>query len=117
MVIHGCGTASLEREDKFAGRPDYTYQAADENIHIQSIQLTGNGIQRMVQPIEGDDTRDDFFIIRDDYCYNKCFGFFNLPAGDYKVAINAQGYKPVEKYYSIKPGMPKYFRVTELQPD
>ena len=116
-VIRGCVTAALDREDKFVGRPDYTYRAADENIHIQSIRLSGNGIQRKLRPVEGDTDRNDFLIVRDDYCYNKCFGFFGLPAGDYKVTIKAQGYKPFEKQYSIKPGIPKYFRVTELAPD
>jgi pimeloyl-ACP methyl ester carboxylesterase len=115
--IYGCVTTSLKPEDSFAGRPDYTYRAADEDIHVQFVQLKGNGIQRTLQPIEGDATENDFLISRKDYCYNNCFGFFGLPAGDYKLFIKAKNYKPVEKSYSVKPGTPKYFRATELTPD
>lgn len=116
-VIRGCVTASLKPEEKYIGRPDYTYRAVDENIHIQSIQLKGKGIQRTPRPIEGDDARNDFLIERDDFCYNKCFGFFGLPAGDYTLTIDARGYNASETNYSVKPGVPKYFRITELTPD
>jgi hypothetical protein len=40
-----------------------------------------------------------------------------FPPGDYKLLIKAIGYQPVEKYYSVVPGIPKRFRVTELTPD
>jgi pimeloyl-ACP methyl ester carboxylesterase len=113
-VIYGCVTAAMKPEEKFIGKPDYTYRSADENIHIQSIRLNGNGIQRTLQPIEGKITDGGGLIWRTDYCYNKCFGFFGLPAGDYKLFIKAKGYKPIEKSYSVVPGVPKYFRVTEL---
>jgi pimeloyl-ACP methyl ester carboxylesterase len=112
--IYGCVAASLRPEEKYPGKPDYTYRSADEDIHIQSIQLKGNGIQRTPQPREGKIVEDGALIYRQDYCYNKCFGFFGLPAGDYKLFLQAEGYEPVEKSYSVIPGVPKYFRITEL---
>jgi hypothetical protein len=115
--IYGCVTTFLKMEDTFAGRPDYSYRWADEDIHIQFIQLKGSRIQRTLQPVEGDTINNDFLISRNDYCYNTCFGCFGLPAGDYKLLIKAKGYKPAEKSYSVMPGTPKYFRVTELTPD
>ena len=112
--IYGCVTTALKPEEKYIGKPDYTYRSADENIHIRSIQLNGNGIQRTPKPVEEEIVEGKGFILRNDYCYNKCFAFFGLPAGDYKLSIEVEGYKPVEKTYSVVPGVPKYFRVTEL---
>jgi hypothetical protein len=40
-----------------------------------------------------------------------------LSAGDYSLIINAEGYKSIEKNYSIMPGVLEYFRITELIPD
>lgn len=120
-VIRGWVTTSLEPEDKFVGRPDVVYRSADKKINIQSITLTGNGILRILQPIKGEDVKYwdlfDRFISRSDFCYNKSFIFFGLPAGDYNILIKAKGYKPIEKKYSVTPGIPKDFRATELVPD
>jgi len=120
-VIHGWVTTSLKPEDKFVGRPDVVYRSADNKINIQSITLTGNGILRILQPIMGEDVNYwdlfDLFISRSDFCYDKFFYFFGLPAGDYNILIKAKGYKPIEKKYSVIPGIPKDFRATELTPD
>ena len=107
----------LKIKDKFVGRPDTTYQSEDEAINIQYVELTGNHIQRTLQCM-APHPQDDFFLIeRKDICTSKCFGFFGLPAGDYKLSIKAQGYQPVEKNYSVVPGVPKRFRETELIPE
>ena len=117
-VIHGCLTTALKPEDKFVGRPDYRYRSIDTKIHIQSITLKSDGIHRILQSIEGPEINNfDYLILRDDVCYNNCFAFFGLPAGDYKVVIKAEGYQPIEKKYSVRPGVPQYFRITELTPD
>jgi pimeloyl-ACP methyl ester carboxylesterase len=115
--LYGCVTAALKIEDKFVGRPDTTYQSEDEAINIQYVELTGNQIQRTLQCM-APHPQDDFFLIdRKDICTSKCFGFFGLPTGDYKLSIKAQGYQPVEKNYSVVPGVPKRFRETELIPE
>ena len=117
-MIRGCVTAALNQEDEFVGRPDYRYRSIDTKIHIQSITLKGDGIHRKLQPIEGAENNSfDFLILRDDICNNNCFGFFGLPAGVYKLTIKAQGFKTIEKKYSVIPGTPEYFRVTELTPE
>ncbi len=116
--IYGCLTAPIKPEDKFVGRPDYRYRTVDTKIDIQSITLKGGGIHRVLQPIKGPDVNNfDFLILRNDVCYNNCFSFFGLPEGDYKLDIKAKGYKPIENKYSIRPGVPQYFRMTELTPD
>ncbi len=117
-VIRGCVTASLMPEDKIVGMPDYTYRPEDSKIKIESITLEGNGVHRVLQQVKGDDVNNyDYLIMRDDVCYNTCFGFFGLPAGDYKLILSAKGYKPIVKKYSVRPGIPEYFRITELKPD
>ncbi len=117
-VIRGCVTAVLNPEDEFVGRPDYRYREADANIRIESIALQGDAVRRIPQPVEGaEDNSFNFLIWREDFCYNTCFGFFGLPAGEYKLMIKAQGYQTLEKKYSITPGKPEYFRVTELTRD
>lgn len=37
-----------------------------------------------------------------------------LPAGDYELTIHADGDQPIAKHYAVKPGMPIYFKATEL---
>jgi pimeloyl-ACP methyl ester carboxylesterase len=116
-VIRGCVTASLKSEDKSVGMPDYRYRSVDRKINIQSITLKGDGVQRILKQIKGQDVNNyDFLISRADICYNTCFGFFGLSAGDYKLTIKAQGYKPLVKDYSVMPGIIEYFRITELTP-
>ena len=117
-VIRGCVTTSLKPEDKSVGMPDYRYQSVDRKVNIQSITLKGNGIHRILQQVKGEDVNNyDYLISRADICYNTCFGFFGLPAGDYKLSIKAEGYKSIVKNYSVTPGILNYFRITELTPD
>jgi pimeloyl-ACP methyl ester carboxylesterase len=116
--IRGYVATSLEPNDKSPGRPDVVYRSADEKINIQSIELTGNEIHRELKPIKGEDVNDwDLIISRTDFCYKRYFGFFGLPTGDYNLLIKAEGYKPIEKKYSVMPGIPKDFRAIELIPD
>ena len=117
-VIHGCVTTSQKSEENFVGMPDYIYRSDDRKINIESITLKGNGIDRALQPIRGEYINDnDYLISRADLCYNECFGFFGLPAGDYQLTIKAEGYKSIVKNCSVMPGVPTDFRGTELTPD
>lgn len=116
--IRGYVATSLEPYDKSPGRPEVVYRSADEEIEIQSIELTGNGICRTLKPLKGEDVNDwDLIISRIDFCYKRHFGFFGLPAGDYSLLIKAEGYKSIEKKYSVMPGIPEDFRTIELIPD
>ena len=117
-VVRGVVTAPLKQEDQYVGRPDYSFRSADKSINIQSIVLKGSGIRRTAHPMKGEDNNSyDWAITRADICYNNFFCFFGLPAGDYELTINVQGYKTIVKKYSVMPGVPKYFRAAELAPD
>ncbi|MFH1983250.1 MAG: alpha/beta hydrolase [Pseudomonadota bacterium] len=116
--IIGCVTAPLSPEDRSIGMPDYRYRAVDRSIVIKSVALAGEGIRRRPDPVTGEEITDyDYLIARNDFCYNQCFGFFGLPAGDYSLTILAAGYRPLEKRYSVTPGTPQAFRTTELMPE
>ena len=122
-VIRGCVAASLKPEDKSIGMPDYRYRSDDDNVIIESITLKGNGIHRELEQIKGEDVKyedflnNNYLISRTDFCIDTCFGFFGLPAGDYELFIKPEGFRPIEKKYSITPGKLQYFRITELTPD
>ncbi len=117
-VIRGCLAGEFHRDDTFVGRPDYRYRSIDAEIHIQSITLDGAGVHRRLQPIEGGEINSFApLILRKDFCFNQCFGFFGLSAGDYELTIQADGYQPIVKNYTVKPGIPTYFRATELFPE
>ena len=103
-VIRGFVTTSPGPMDKFPGKPEVIYRSADEEIKIQSITLTGNGIHRTLRPIRDEDVNFwDLLIRRADFCYNHLFGFFGLPAGDYNLFIKAEGFRPIEKKYAVLP--------------
>lgn len=114
-VIRGGFTAPLKKEEIVIGMPERRYRSIDSEINIQSIRLEGNGIHRTLRQIKGEDIANyDPFIWRADLWYNNFFAFFGLPAGDYKLIIKAVGYKTVVKHYSVMPGIPRDFRITEL---
>lgn len=116
--ISGYVATSPEPDEKFPGRPDAVYRSVDEKINIQSIELTGKGIQRTLKPIEGENANGwDLYTSRTDYCYERVFVFFGLPAGEYNLSIKAEGYKPFEKNYSVMPGTPMDFQPIEITPD
>lgn len=116
--IRGCVTSSLQAEDKVVGMPDYLYRSADTQVKIQSLTLQGQGIQRALQQSIGEDVNNyDYLIDRADICQNTCFAFFGLPAGDYTLRLQAEGYKALTKKYSVLPGKIEYFRITELAPN
>ena len=117
-IISGTVTAPLKTEDKNLGSPDNTYREINNQIRIESITLDGNGIHRTLQQIRGEESRNyNFLIQRKDLCYNTFFVFFELPAGSYNIVIKVEGYKPVMQKYTVIPGTPRYFRVTELEPE
>ena len=117
-VISGYVTTALKPEDRPAGMPADRYLPADKIIKIKSITLRGAGIERILHPLEGKDFDYIGHIIsRTDYCYKGFFYFFGLPAANYEMAIDAQGYKPVIEKYFVTPGKPEEQKVTELTPE
>jgi pimeloyl-ACP methyl ester carboxylesterase len=113
-LVGGCVTNSLESEYT-VGMPEYVYRSGNRKIIIDSISLKGNGINRSLQPVRGKYyINNEYLLSHSDFCYNECFGFFGLPAGDFSLSIKAEGYKPIKKLVSVIPGTPKSFQNIKL---
>jgi hypothetical protein len=113
--IFGLVGTSLKPEDKTPGWSGTLYRSVDESIIIESVTLSGNGLRRVLKPIEGHDvTFWDLAISHNDFCYQRYFCFFGLPAGDYTLVIRAKGFKPFERKYTVVPGIPGDFKTAEL---
>jgi pimeloyl-ACP methyl ester carboxylesterase len=105
-LVGGCVTSNQESEFT-PGMPEYVYRSGKRKIIIESISLKGNGIYRSPQPVRGKYYNDiEYLISKSDFCYNECFAFRRLPAGDYSLSIKAKGYKPVKEHVSVSPGIP-----------
>ncbi len=114
-MIFGYVTTALKPEDRPAGMPHDRYLPEDKKIAIQSITLSGAGVQRKLYPLEGEEVDYlDYIISRTDYCYKGYFYFFGLPVGIYELVIHAPGYKSIAKKYSVIPGRQEEQAVTEL---
>ena len=117
-ILSGYVTTALKPEDRPVGMPADRYLPENKIIAIQSITLKGNGIHRILHPLEDEDVNyNDYLISRADFCYNGYFYFFGLPAGVYDLDIQAQGYKPMAEKHFVMPGKKTDFRVTELIPE
>lgn len=117
-TISGYVITVLKPEDRPAGMPADRYLPADKKITIQTMTLSGAGIQRTLQPLEGEGADYiDYMIAHADFSYNGPFFLFGLPAGVYELVIHAQGYEPSRQKYSVMPGKQDEQRVTELTPD
>ena len=113
-LVGGCVTNSLE-PNYTAGMPEYVFRSGNRKIIIESISLKGNGINRSLQPVRGKYYNDNGYLIsHSDFCYNECFAFFGLPAGDYSLSIKAEGYKPIKQNLSVISGTPKSLQNIKL---
>ncbi|MFZ3046799.1 MAG: alpha/beta hydrolase [Desulfatirhabdiaceae bacterium] len=114
-TISGYVTTALKAEDRPAGMPADRYLPADKKLTIQTITLSGAGIQRVLHPLNGENIDYiDYIISRADFCYNGSLFFFGLPAGVYELVIHARGYQPLAQKYSVIPGRQEEQRVSEL---
>jgi hypothetical protein len=83
-----------------------------------AFTLKGTGIHRNLRLLEGEDVNIlDCIIPRADFYYKGNFFFFGLPAGDFELAIRAQGYKPFIKKCFVKAGKQIDPMLVELTPE
>lgn len=111
-VIYGTLLSALQSKEWAAGMP------YEENFTIQSITLKGNGIQRKLPLLAGEDANIlDYMISRTDCYYKGNFIFFGLPAGEFELMIHAQGYKTFVKKCLVKEGKQPDPMLVELTPE
>ena len=111
-VIYGTLISALQSKDWSAGMPYH------ENFTIQSITLSGSGIHRKLDLLDGEDVNIlDYLIPRTDSYYKGNFVFYGLPVGEFELIIRAQGYKPFVKKCFIKTGKQSDPIIAELTPE
>lgn len=115
-TISGYVTAAMKEEDRPVGMPAEKYLPPEDTISVQSITLQGEGIKRILRPLEGENINlVDYYVARTDFCYKGYFNFFGLPAGEYELIIQAEKYKPSIKRYRVVPGQRDISRASELR--
>jgi hypothetical protein len=91
---------STEKSGIQAGNP----HKPDEYVQFHSITLKGNGIFRNLIPEEGPLGYSEKYLSGKDFAVKGGFQFFGLPAGEYELTINTNGYKSYNKIINVSPG-------------
>lgn len=90
----------------------------DTEVQIQSIALRGNGIDRTLNPMKEKSSYSELFpghyLSETDFTAEGTFFFFGLPAGEYEMSINANGYEPYTRTLDVKLGQYQNTIVVEL---
>ncbi|MEC5396967.1 PGAP1-like alpha/beta domain-containing protein [Uliginosibacterium sp. H1] len=97
----------------FIGRPVQAAQRtpagylrpADTTVSIRRITLSGAGVQRVLTP-SSTTTADSVerYLAGQDEAQGPHFSFVGLPAGDYELLIEAEGYAPSRTRHRVTPG-------------
>ena len=103
-TISGYVTSEMKPEDRVAGMPAWTDRPEDNSVEVQSVKLTGAGIQRTLHHCTDASWRG-LNVSRIDFCVNGYLRFFGLPAGSYQLDIRAKGYAPYGCEVEVAPGM------------
>jgi hypothetical protein len=102
--------------DRVAGMPPVIVPP-EKGVKLQSIALIGKGMHRTIYPFKGDKADAvDLVLNGSDFIYNDRYFIFGLPAGEYKIEINVQGYEPKTVKHIVTPGQAQFFLITELTP-
>ena len=100
--------------------PPGVYLPIDEGVQVQSVRLTGEGIDRTLWP----ETEKHNFSVTSvnlspgtDWAAGGAFCFYHLPKGKYRLTINADGFEPYTQCWQVIPGRatsPKGIKLTPL---
>ncbi len=101
-MVAGIITAAAGAGDSYWG---YFLELSGKN-KVRSVTLEGPAIRRTLTPSNGMSEREVLkaFLSSKDYLCRNGFVFFGLPAGDYTLAIEAEGCEPYSAKVSVKPG-------------
>jgi uncharacterized alpha/beta hydrolase family protein len=85
--------------------PAGTYVLPAEDIAIRSIRLTGEGVDRIVIPSMGKAVDSvEYALDRRDWATKTVFAFYNLPEGNYRLILEADGYERKTVQKQVIPG-------------
>ncbi len=94
--------ATTAADDRFWG----FYKELPKNVKINAIRLSGVGISRTLTPNDSMSDREvlSSFLASRDYAVKNGFAFFDLPAGDYDLTIEAEGCETFSTRIKSTPG-------------
>ena len=94
--------ATTATDDSFWG----FYKELPENVKIRSITLNGPGISRSLTPNNSMRDREVLatFLASRDFAHKNYFAFFDLPAGEYDLTIEADGCHVFSTKIKAQPG-------------
>jgi hypothetical protein len=85
--------------------PAGTYVLPAEDIAIRSIRLTGEGVDRTLVPSMGKEVDSvEYALDRRDWATKTIFAFYNLPEGNYRLILEADGYERKTVQKQVIPG-------------
>jgi pimeloyl-ACP methyl ester carboxylesterase len=101
-MVAGLMTAATSADDSFWG----FFKDLPERVKIRTIKLTGPGISRSLAPNDKMSDREVLatFLASRDYAFKNSFAFFDLPAGDYDLTIEADGCETFSTKIKAQPG-------------
>jgi pimeloyl-ACP methyl ester carboxylesterase len=82
------------------------YKELPEKVKIRAIKLTGQGISRSLVPANKMRDREvlSTFLSSQDFAFKNSFAFFDLPVGEYDLAIVADGCEVFSTKIKAQPG-------------
>jgi pimeloyl-ACP methyl ester carboxylesterase len=94
--------ATTNTEDSFWG----FYQELPEQVKIRNIRLKGQGISRSLTPDNQMRDREvlSAFLASRDFAFKNSFAFFDVPAGEYDLTIEADGCEFFSTKITSRPG-------------
>ncbi|MEE9912219.1 MAG: hypothetical protein K4571_10910 [Deltaproteobacteria bacterium] len=101
-MVAGYITAATSSDDSFWG----FFKDLPENVKIRAVKLSGPGISRSLVPNDKMSDREVLtaFLASRDFAFKASFAFFDLPAGDFDLSIEADGCETLKAKIKAQPG-------------
>ncbi|ARN22887.1 esterase/lipase family protein [Piscinibacter gummiphilus] len=107
LVPRGELAGYIGADDGAFGMAAGGFRPPSRTVRITSVTLAGAGVSRHVVPREDAATDPaDCTVSGTDAAFPAGFCFFDLPAGEYELTIQAKGHRPHVSRHQVTPGRP-----------